>query len=345
MKKTYLFAIATHSFLSIVKLNNQWDLDDIQVLEKGHHYGIGLLNDIENRFIAKGGKQGDQKFTIYRQTESKSLSYEPIEYIHLGGEFRYIHQVSYHQDSLYIANTDFNCIVRLRLDGTFLSKYHFNDYISDENHFNSVFPFNQKSVLCVLHNRGRKLSEVVLLSKSSNNEEKFEIIEKAPTWDYGCHNIYTDGVFLFYNASQAGCFVIVDLKTQRIHRRLNFSGHAKGLSVLDNHIIIGYSDHGDQEMRKTSKGYLAVINRANFEKIKIVDLNHSSLPHPIGNVNEIRCLSHFDHGHYDHALKCESLAKLNLSRNDYRWRLTTKTRKIALRLAKMVPTRLTFSHR
>lgn len=38
-------------------------------------------------------------------------------------------------------------------------------------------------------------------------------------------------------------------------------------------------------------GYLAVVDRCSLSILAVIDLNFPDLPHPIGNINETRCLS------------------------------------------------------
>jgi hypothetical protein len=109
------------------------------------------------------------------------------------------------------------------------------------------------------------------------------------------YNVFIDGDYLFYNASQKHHFVAVDLKKDRIAKRIDFEGwHTKGISVTDKYIVVGLSEHTFRDKRLEAQGRLAVIDKKSLSTHKIIDLNFPELPHPIGNVNEIRCLSELD---------------------------------------------------
>ena len=89
--------------------------------------------------------------------------------------------------------------------------------------------------------------------------------------------------------------IIVDLEKDRIAKRIPFKGwHTKGISVTDKYIVIGLSEVTFRDKRFVAQGKLAVLDRKSLSILKIVDLNFQDLPHPIGNVNEIRCLSEVD---------------------------------------------------
>ena len=314
MPEIYTFAVGTHSFLTSVRFTRDWDFLDMQVLSDGHHYGIGLFDDGSERFIAKRRRR--ETLTAYRRSDSQAHTWMASDSFNLGPDYRFIHQIALDRDRLYIANTDFNSVVRVRWGETACVKHNFNGHVTDVNHVNSVFPVGSESVLCLLHNRGDRLSEVALLSQDPHSESSFSLVWQAPLWHTGCHNVFTDGEILAYNASAAGLFVVVDLRVQRVIRELAFPGHTKGLSVLRDYFVIGFSDHAEREKRRTTNGQLAVIDRNNLDVVRILDLNHAILPHPIGNVNEVRCTSHLDFGHRALNLDVDKLAALRLSGHD-----------------------------
>jgi hypothetical protein len=65
--------------------------------------------------------------------------------------------------------------------------------------------------------------------------------------------------------------------------------------VTNDHYIVGYSEHARREKRSSSCGYLAFVNRKNFRIDATIDLNQ--LNGPVGNINEVRCLSGMDFSH------------------------------------------------
>ena len=127
----------------------------------------------------------------------------------------------------------------------------------------------------------------------------FSIEAVLSLWHGMAHNLFVDEERLYYNASAAKSFVAVDLKSQQIIKEIPFPGrHTKGMAVTDNLIIIGLSDHTLNHLRRSrTEGRLAIIDRRTLELISIVELDLAGLPQPIGNVNEIRCLSGEELGH------------------------------------------------
>lgn len=297
MGNNFRFVIGTHSFLTVATVGKEMKLLDLQVLAQGHHYGIALPVNDGTQFIAKGGKMGDG-FTTYQASISHDAgpNYFPTDRVSLGNDFKSVHQVSYYKGGLYVANTEFNDVAFVLLDGSVQTKYSFEGKNEDINHINSVMAFNQNQLICLLHNHGNGPSEVAFMKHAS--PYCIELVNRAPLWHRGCHNVFLDEENLAYNASGKGLFVVVDIKTQRIKRCIEFPGHTKGLSVIDDYFVIGYSDHAEREKRKLSNGYLVFIDRSTLEVAAEINLNHISLPHAIGNVNEIRCLSHQDSSQY-----------------------------------------------
>jgi len=147
-------------------------------------------------------------------------------------------------------------------------------------------------MLVMLHNGGKTSSEVCVLERVNGVIKE---IARFPTWDTGCHNIFTDGKIIAYNASGRGDFVVIDIATQSVINRRRFPGHTKGLAVTNDHYIVGYSEHAKREKRLTSRGYLAFVNRKNFCVDATIDLNLNN--GPVGNVNEVRCLTGADLSH------------------------------------------------
>jgi hypothetical protein len=207
------------------------------------------------------------------------------------GEYRDIHQIARQGDGLLVTNTGLNELSLIR-DGKFAEGYRFGGFSSDVNHVNSVFPLGESKMLVMLHNGGKASSEICVLERAAGAIKE---VARFPVWDTGCHNIFTDGKTLAYNASGRGDFVVADLATQTVVARRKLPGHTKGLAVTNDHYIVGYSEHARREKRSSSCGYLAFVNRKNFRIDATIDLNQ--LNGPVGNINEVRCLSGMDFSH------------------------------------------------
>lgn len=292
------FAIATHSFLLAIEFDRQWRPISHSVLGTGYHYGIGLCyapsNQSALRFTAyRGGpalaEQVDRELITYQN----DLNFTKVAVQKLDESFDDIHQISQVDSGIYLANTGRNSLVYLSNDGS-RQEHFFSQVDYDYNHVNSVFPYGDK-VLVMLHNKAHKESEVVVLKHDRDNG--FIQEKNISLWEIGCHNLYVEGEQLFYNGSRENRIVQADLARSCIMQTIKLEGHTKGLSVTDHHILIGMSEHTVRDLRARSKGFIVIIDKASFAVIATVDINFPDLPHPVGNINEIRNLSTQDMAH------------------------------------------------
>lgn len=299
-----IYAITTHSFLVIVEFDRDWKIRNYQVLNKGYHYGIALMerdgNDSEEkdsiRFVAyRGGdavsNQNDRQLMIYEGNKSFDL----IATIALGDGTGDIHQITYANGGLYIVNTRYNSVVFRNLETDVRHEYFFENIADDRNHVNSLFPCGNQ-VLVMLHNKGHRESQLAVLLHDVTKGFMLERI--LSLWHFACHNVFVDGNTLFYNASPVHSLIKVDLEKRRVAGKVSFEGHSKGLSATTDYLVVGLSEDTFRDRRSISKGKLAIIDRHSLSIRSTVDLDFPSLPHPIGNVNEVRCISggEFAHG-------------------------------------------------
>jgi hypothetical protein len=292
------FAVATHSFLLTIEFDQQWRPIDHQVLGTGYHYGIGLCcsqnNQPATHFTAyRGGpalaEQVDRELITYQNSQN----FPKVAVQRLDESFDDVHQIAQSTEGLYLANTGRNSLVYLANDGR-RHEYFFDDLNYDYNHVNSVFPYGNK-MLVMLHNKAHKESQVVVMNHDQRHG--FTRDKSFSLWEIGCHNVYVEGKQLFYNGSRENRFVQADLAHSRINQTIRLDGHTKGMSVSDGHILIGMSEHTVRDQRARSKGYLVVIDKSTLAVTATVDINFPDLPHPVGNINEIRNLSAPDRAH------------------------------------------------
>lgn len=309
-------AVATHSFLSVFELTPQWEISTHHRIARGHHYGIAPAAD-EQSFLAlrnaRGRSESDESARIsYRSTPP----FDELSRRALPDRVADAHQAARRDAYLYVANTSANAVESIPLDGDAPDAYHFGGHTEDVNHVNSVYPVSESRLLALLHNANTPagISEVAVLDHVAG--EGFELVNRTRLWDEGCHNIFIDPPLLVYNASSAGVFCVYDLETNTFRRRLEFPGHTKGLAVSDSHFVIGYSEHASRDERFTSHGQLAVIDRTSLETAATIDLNVDDLPHPIGNINEVRLLDQPDAGHRNGASIEQTLDGLLLAQGD-----------------------------
>lgn len=271
------YVVSTHSYLLLIDFDDNWRILDMRTLDQGTHYGIALLSDSPPHFLAK---HNHSDITAYRSDGESILQDQAVRQ---DGNDQ-IHQMAYARGGLYIANTAFNSVTFQTLDGKTRHEYNFFGQRTDVNHVNSVFPCDDL-LLVMLHNREKNSEIFVMKHDLQQGFEPREVIRLPHT---GCHNIFVDGQNLYYCASSQRRFVVVNHRKRRLAKDILFGGHTKGLSVTDNHVVLGVSDHARREARLSTRGQLAVLDRRNHAILTMVDLNIAG---NVGNVNEIRCLS------------------------------------------------------
>ena len=293
-----IFAVATHSFLVIIDLDTDWQIQSYKLLNTGYHYGMAMVERGIGNSVAQ---QNSAQIVIYRGGESVSQQNDPqlvifeagnsfdrIGSIPLGGNIGDVHQLAYANGGIYITNTKYNSLIFQSLETDKRHEYSFESVSQDRNHVNSVYPCGDQIVV-MLHNLARQESELAILRH--HLAKGFTLEQRLSLWNLACHNVFFDNDHLLYNASQALSLVAVDIKKDRVIKRLSFEGHSKGMSVTQDYVVIGLSEHTFRDKRSTSKGHLVVIDRRSLSPMATIDLNFPLLPHPIGNINEIRCLS------------------------------------------------------
>ncbi|MCX7851496.1 MAG: hypothetical protein N2383_01810 [Caldilineales bacterium] len=271
------YLVATHSRLLSLKFDENWQITEMAIIGDGHHYGIALVPGNPPRIVTK---HNTSDLAVYRLENNRFIQEQ--DFIHRDND--QIHQIAYGRNGIYIANTYYNSVTYQSFDGKTRHEYSFYGHRTDINHVNSVFPCDDL-VLVLLHNRTNKSEIFILHHDLDRGFRPKEVIRLA---HIGCHNIFVDKKHLYYCASGDGRFIVVDRQKRRIIKDLHFIGHTKGLSVTDDVIVFGVSDHAEREARLTSRGRLVVLDRRRFAIITMVDLNGQG---NVGNVNEIRCLS------------------------------------------------------
>jgi hypothetical protein len=288
-------AVATHSFLCRFTLDDRWQIEDFQLLNRGHHYGIALDERRDRLYAKVNDRNLDALTDEYALEFGLSTPEQPMERHALRGWLNDVHQTAWANGGLYVANTAYNSIVYQSPETGAFDEYFFDGVRHDKNHVNSVFPWGSR-VFVLLHNGGTdRKSEIAQLAHEPG--DGFRLEHRLRLWHGGCHNIYIDPPYLLYNASNQGRFAVVDLANERLEEVRNFPGHTKGMVVTPEHVVIGYSDQAERHERPTSDGQLSVIDRDGWQWVTDIDLNVDALPHSIGNVNEVRRLDDTDLAH------------------------------------------------
>jgi hypothetical protein len=288
--------VGSHSFLVWVELDDKFQLTGFERIADGHHYGITPLSQ-KNMFLAKGGERG---YTFYERSEKKSgKRFMVKDHFRIGRDFSAVHQVVEKDGGTYLANTDHNMLAWVPLNDPTNTekrqKHHIGGYDKDINHINSIFPMGDRQVLTLMHNHGKVPSEVMIFDHSPE-EGEFKVLARTYIWSRHCHNVFTDGEVLAYNASRTGRFIAGSLKSRKIIKQLNFGEHTKGLAVTNTHYIIGNSEMTNMRSRRYhTYGELIFIRRDNFKVDARVDINHPDLGQNIGNINEVRVIDQPDY--------------------------------------------------
>lgn len=287
-----ILAVGTHSFLIVVRLNDVWDICDFRVLDTGHYYGMGIPKDTRGTFLARRRTSIDRDAAQTICRFEARAPYRKLGEIPILEDSADIHQLTCANGGIYVANTGRNCVFYQSLDGQTVHTYHFDALHRDRHHVNSVFPCG-KEIIVLLNNMGRSIcSELAILHHDL--QAGLRLGRTVRLWHMGAHNVFVDSPLLFYNASGDGELVVVDLVKGLVVKTLRFPGHTKGLSAIREHIVIGFSDFADGPARNRTRGSLAIMDRQSLKEVTRIDLNHSSLAQPVGNVNAVRCLSSRD---------------------------------------------------
>lgn len=317
------YVVSTHSFIVIVDFDSDWQVINHILLSKGYHYGIALVPERNGSVLGKpshflvyrGGdsvnEQNDMKIMKYKNDQSFDLeSTTP-----LSGQYGDIHQLVYANGGCYMANTKYNSLIFRDFEREIHQSYYFKGIKHDINHINSVYICGN-CIMVILHNKTKKESEVAILEHTLATG--FELKHVLSLWGIACHNIYCDGKHLYYNSSSSRCVVVVDVVKDCVIEQIHFKEHTKGMSVSKNHLVIGLSEHTFRDKRATSRGQLAIIDRRSLKVIRVVDLSLPNFPHPIGNINEVRCLSGGELAHSHSAFVNVDWNALRLARK-YQW--------------------------
>lgn len=271
------YLVSTHAYLFLYDFDEYWRIKARTTINTDHHYGIALISDDPLHFVAKSHKS---QLTEYRMSSGDIIDSD----VFLHKDNDHVHQLTYANDGIYVANTFYNSVTYQTLDGSVRQEYHFYNSNTDTNHVNSVFPCGDL-VLVMLHNHKQK-SQVWVLEHDLRRGFTPRHVIHLP--DPSCHNVFVDDRHLYYCASGSRRFIVVDYRKQRIVQDILASGHTKGLSVTDNHLVIGVSEHAEREARRSSRGQLLVLDRRRFGIVAMIDLNDEG---NVGNVNEIRSVS------------------------------------------------------
>jgi hypothetical protein len=281
--------VGTHSFLARVELDSCWNLSDFERIRDAHHYGIALSENGDRLWTKPNSRNlYSPNRELFHEYDHENLD-DPVSTEVLPGWFNDVHQVARANGGFYFANTWYNSLAYWSRAEEIFHEHFFNGFSQDINHINSVYPTGDV-IFALLHNGSRPTgSQIMALAHSPS--DGFEVLDSWDLWHRGCHNVFIDPPYLYYNASGHGRFVVANLHSGQREAEFEFGGHTKGLAATDDHLVIGVSEHVERDKRPRCRGELRVFDRNDHSPVTEIDLNHPSLPHSIGNVNEIRLIS------------------------------------------------------
>ncbi|MCS3668062.1 hypothetical protein GGP77_002305 [Salinibacter ruber] len=299
--KNEKIVVSTHSFLVVICLSEKLEVTDHLVVNKGHHYGVALGDEY---FVSKNKDKFFEKRKYEKPYESVNRVEPPVQ----GKE---IHQICFANSGYYVADTYNNRVIYFKENNEVLHVHNLYSFDDDYNHVNSVFPCGN-IIFALLHNHGREPSEIVALRHTPSRG--FSRVRGLRLWHEGCHNIFLDDEHLYYNASGNGYFVVANTSTGEVVKKVELNGHTKGMAVFGDTILVGVSEFAQQEDRPEARGLIAILDRSSLNLKSMVDVNFDTLPRPIGNINEIRCLTGGDEAHSRRChTRLHEMASLNSS--------------------------------
>jgi hypothetical protein len=334
------FAIATHALFATLDVDDSWDVGTLRILGRGYHYGIGLgqpggettTGRGESCLVYRGGESVDEQndMSLRSYLDGQASGSSPLV-----GHVGDVHQIACANGGLYLANTRFNSVAYQHLDGR-REEFFFSNVAHDSNHVNSVFACGDR-LYVLLHNNHYRESQVVVLSHRPGLGFRPETV--LSLWHTQCHNLFVDPGRrrLVYNASLDRKLVVVDLESESIVHTQSFDKHTKGLSVTRDHYLVGLSDYSHRSRRGSTRAYLGIVDRSSWQLVKIVDLQTANGGRPLGNLNEIRCLSGEELAHHAPAGRPLDLSQKLLAQRsprEYYTRLATIRLGRALRTVK-----------
>ena len=277
-----LFLAATHSGLYRLRLDDHFALQACHKLLAGHHYALSVRPSEKKIY----SKNRDEYLNVYSASDLTKLAEVPFP----SGPAQ-VHQALKLANGVLLTDTLHNRITYQPSDGSTAEHFVIDDHHDDRNHVNSLC-LRSGGFVAMLHNLGAGPSELLDIDFSPSTG--FDLRQRRSLEDTRCHNVFLDGKLCFYNASDAGAFVVRDMLHDRDVWRAEFEGHSKGLTVTTDHLVFGLSEVAVQADRGRSSSSLVVVDRSRRRVQQLVPILDSDSGNPIGNINELRCLSEPD---------------------------------------------------
>jgi len=247
----------------------------------GAYYGITWSHDkifVAARNSVDDYKLGNEQILIF----NNNLSYVgslPNVFENVG-----LHQIQYDAlyDKLYVTLTLKNQIAYVVDNNITRISPNKNESGNDINHFNSLLLHNDR-LFITAHNKGIKPSEVYEHDRKDGTLIKIHTMIDS----LAAHNCGFINNKLCVCDSHCG-----QISNIYGHKLLNenHNVYTRGLSITDNHVVIGGSQKSDAKQRPKAHGYIYLYNK-NFDLLKTLFLKN------IGQVFDLRILDCVDYCH------------------------------------------------
>jgi len=282
------FLVATHSYLVVVDITDDFQLKNIQLLDNDYYYGCDVLPYGKIFCCKRNEPQSKRSTTGFRIWQYQNASFGlDLSGLATRHNIIDIHQATYGHKGIYLTSTGNNEIIHVNNHFHEDFRSTFGSGNVDINHINSI-DIVDDLVYVVFHNLAREPSQLWRFKYTGNDIEP-EGIEQLP--HYSIHNVVLDGDVYHYNASDNGAIMrglwgdLDHYDTVEIGREW----HPKGMCITDDYVISGFSEHAvDTPRRFVSESGLVFIDRESWTEAGRVILEYDQSW--IGNINEIRLL-------------------------------------------------------
>jgi hypothetical protein len=263
--------------LLVASKNGLYLIDnDVTLLRKGEFYGIAIHD--QNVFVFQRNK--NQNGYIVRFKKDLSDLTDPViitDQLDWG-----CHQMDWFDGYLYLTDTFDNSIIKLDEDGEILERFYPVGELTEGRessnyaHINSLF-FEKGEVFLLFHNDTSKTGRNTEIVKTNRD---FVVNMRHVTKASHGHNIVCFKDDLYYCDSQSKTLMKND------HKLFQADLFTRGLSILEQFIVLGGSEYAQREDRNNVKGKIYILDHRGNLKIDF------TIP---GMVQEIRCLTQKDY--------------------------------------------------
>lgn len=288
-----------HDFISVQKesisVYHHKQKQYIEIIKGGSCYGLSWN---KNQEIYVSSNKDLQPLNLKERKLSNTI----------WSKGREIHQILFHKNLFYVANTGHNIIhlvsptrdIKKIIDAEpNVDKPTHGE--GDKDHINSIFIYDNRIYLCC-HNRDNPSLILVL-------DINFDIIEKFENVGKQCHNVYVENETLYTLSSKTCEVTKINLKTKKkefiplkLKNFIEFDGNffIRGLARTKNNFLIGVTSFSTAGSERDNHNGWIIETDNNFNIVDVVTTPGVSA------VNEIRIINEIDYAHSSTILELTS---------------------------------------